>query len=60
MDLVLSILIGAFVGYLIYRAIVMIYYATRAGIEQANYLEREFGADIAAAIRYQLTGKHKS
>lgn len=57
MDLILSIIGGAIAGYFVYRLIVMIYFAVEAGIKQANYLEREFGSDITAAIRYQLTGK---
>ena len=57
MDIFLSILAGAFLGYVIYRLIVVLYYAIKAGIRQANYLEREFGADFTAAARYQFTGK---
>lgn len=50
------IVFACYAGYRVGRIIID---AVKLGIRQADYLEREFGADVLGAARHQFGGKKR-
>lgn len=46
-----------FIWLICYKGLVMVYEAVSLGLRQADFLEQEFGTDLAGAARYQFLGK---
>lgn len=46
-----------FIFFICYKLPVMAFEALLMGLRQAEFLENEFGTDLAGAARYQFLGK---
>jgi hypothetical protein len=53
----LQLFLAAFVGFFLAWAWYVIVEAVKLGIEEANYMERNFGTDVKAAARWKFGGK---
>ena len=46
-----------FIWLICYKGLIAAFDALQMGLRQADFLEQEFGTDLAGAARYQFLGK---